>query len=94
MVRTLEDKDLGEIDISKWWNVTLAGNIFGKGRRAVPGRLNVAGASVWTLRGVNVLRKLLGNLNSCHHPDTGQILITTKTNRPRLLQYHHTYSVF
>ena len=74
--------------------VALGRKHFQEGRRATLRRLDVTGVSVWPLRGVIVLRKLLGNLNTCHHPDMAEILITTKTNRPRLLQYHHTQSVF
>ena len=39
----------------------------------------VAEASGWILRVVDASGELLGSLDTYHHPDTGQILTTTKT---------------
>ena len=40
---------------------------------------DVAEASGWILRVVNVSGEPLGSLDTYHHPDTGQILTTTTT---------------
>ena len=42
-----------------------------------PERLRVAKASRWTLGVLDFAREVLDNLDTCHHPDTGQILTTT-----------------
>jgi len=42
--------------------------------------LDAAEASGWTLGVVNFSGEELGSLNTCHHPDARQILITTTTN--------------
>ena len=49
------------------------------GRRNVTSRrLDVTDTPNWTLRVVNFSEKSLDNLDTCHHPDGGQILITTR----------------
>ena len=39
--------------------------------------LNVVKALVWTLRVVHFSGKVIGCLDTCHHPDEGQILTIT-----------------
>ena len=52
-------------------------------------------AEAWgiTQRVVDVLRKLLDSLDTCHHPDAGKILITTPTLCPLLLVHQYPYFV-
>jgi len=47
------------------------------GRRNVTSRrLDVAEAPGWTLGVVDTTGEALGSLDTCHHPDEGQILTT------------------
>ena len=47
------------------------------GQRGALGWPGVVDAPNWTLRVVDFSRKALGSLDTCHHFDEGQILITT-----------------
>jgi len=59
--------------------------------KAATGRMDVVVASRWTLIIVDVSRKLLGSLDTCHHLGTGQILTDAFTLSA--LSYHVTLSL-
>ena len=48
------------------------------GRRRVPGWPGAADTPDRTLEVVDFLGEALGSLNTCHHPDKGEILTTIK----------------
>jgi len=80
-------KDLGEVEFSEWWMAASDRDVFmtkgssgmkGSSRkRRAPGRLGAADATNRILRVVNFSEEALSSLDACHHPDEGQILITT-----------------
>jgi len=67
--RQRRDENFRVVKASEWRNGVLSLEM-SSGWRAAPGRLDVAEATGWTFKSYGCLGELLGNLDTCHHPDT------------------------